>query len=189
VLFLVVVLSAGIGMGIIHSYLLVYLDDIGAPGIIMGLSLTAATLSELVMFLAAERLIARWGPARLLLFTLALSGVRLLLYSVILAPWGALLVQLLHGPTFSLMYVCGVTTANRLAPEGMEATSQGLFTAVNFGLGGVIGAVLGGLLYDWLTIFGMFRVAGAALILVPVAFAIHAQVHGELPFGASQERE
>jgi predicted MFS family arabinose efflux permease len=71
----------------------------------------------------------------------------------------------------------------------MEATSQGLFTAVNFGLGGVIGAVLGGLLYDWLTIFGMFRVAGAALILVPVAFAIHAQVHGELPFGASQERE
>ncbi len=57
-------------------------------------------------------------------------------------------VYLLHGVSYSGMWLAGVAFANRLAPPGLGATAQGLFNAVFNGLGFFGGSIFGGLLYD-----------------------------------------
>jgi PPP family 3-phenylpropionic acid transporter len=95
----------------------------------------------------------------LISIALLLFAIRALLYSLIHVPWLALLIQLLHGPTFSLMWVAGVSYADKIAPPGREATAQGLFAGVMLGIGSAAGAFVGGLLYEYAGPLIMFRLA------------------------------
>ena len=70
----------------------------------------------------------------------------------------------MHGPSFALMWSAGVACANRLAPPGMGATAQGLFSGVNFGLAGACGALAGGVLLDYVSPAAMYGCAGGGLL-------------------------
>jgi MFS transporter, PPP family, 3-phenylpropionic acid transporter len=85
---------------------------------------------------------------------------RSLAYSFISAPGWVLLIQLLHGPSFSALWVAGVSYANEIAPKGMGATAQGLFSGVLLGLSGAFGGLIGGLMYANLGAAMMFRWVG-----------------------------
>jgi PPP family 3-phenylpropionic acid transporter len=98
-------------------------------------------------------------------------AIRAFAYSLIVAPWLALLIQLLHGPTFSLMWIAGVSYADKNAPVGLEATAQGLFSGIMLGIGSAAGAFLGGVLYEHAGPVIMFRLA-ALLSLVGVGFVL-----------------
>ena len=159
IVFLVIVLVRGTGGAFTHHYLFIYMNAIGGGGLLRGLALATATVSELVAFALADRIVRRLGSRRLLLVSLVVTSVRLFLYSIIGIPELVLLPQLLHGVTFSLFLVAGVTYAQEIAAPGMGATAQSVFTSTNMGLGGIVGALLGGLLYQALGIRPMFLVA------------------------------
>jgi predicted MFS family arabinose efflux permease len=118
----------------------------------------------------------RFGPRRTILFALGATAVRLFLYSVISNPVLALAVQVMHGATFSLFLVAAVNYAKELAPPGMGATAQAVLTSTNMGAGGIIGALLGGVLYDRMGIQPMFLTAAVLLAVAFVAFAVAARV-------------
>jgi PPP family 3-phenylpropionic acid transporter len=63
-------------------------------------------------------------------------------------PVGIILVQLMSGLTFPLIWVAGVTYANEHAPVGLNATAQGIFGSVLMGFGAATGNFLGGFLID-----------------------------------------
>ncbi len=172
-LFLTIVLTNGAGGAFTHHYLFIYMNAIGSSGLLRGLALAASTVSELVVFALAHRFLRRYGSRRLLIAALAVTSVRLFLNSVITVPELVLLPQLLHGITFSLFLVAGVTYAQEIAPEGMGATAQSIFTSTNMGIGGIVGALLGGYLYELFGIQQMFLAAAlmtgaATLIFLPV---------------------
>ena len=81
------------------------------------------------------------------------------------APWLALPVQLLHGPAFSALWLAGVAYAAESAPEGAQATAQGLFSGVHMGLSSALGAFAGGWLLERSGGVAMFR-WGTATTLV-----------------------
>jgi PPP family 3-phenylpropionic acid transporter len=136
----------------------------------MGLALTCATVSELAVFAVADRLLRRWSLRQLLVAALVVLALRLVAYAASTATWQVLLIQLLHGPTFALMWVAGVTSASRLAPDGLGATAQGLFSGANFGLSGAVGGLCGGALYE---AFGGTGLYAAAALWVLVALAVY----------------
>ena len=148
------------------------MDDIGASNTLMGLALTVATISEIAFFFYSDRLLGRWGVRRLLAVSLLALSVRLVAYSLVSMPWAVLLIQLLHGPTFTLMWVAGVAYAARLAPPGMGATAQGLLSGVAFGLSAAAGALIGGLLYDAVGPFMMYRVAAIGVLVALLIFVV-----------------
>lgn len=174
VVFLVTVLAAGVGMGTVNSFLFLYLEDLGASATLMGLSLTIATLSELPVFFFSGLFIHRIGARGVLLAALGIFVVRLAIYAAFPVPGVVLAANLLHGLTFSASWVAGVTYANQIAPPGLGATMQGLFSGVMMGLGAALGALVGGLVYGaygpqfmyglmalWVTLgIGFFRWAG-----------------------------
>ena len=135
----------------------------------MGWSLVVATLSEIPLFFFSHRLLQRWGALGVLMIALGANIIRLAAFAVMPGAWAVLPINLLHGFAFSAMWAAGVTYAGDLAPAGMGATAQGLFSGVNMGLGAATGALVGGLLYDLAgprVMFGVIAVAIAAAMAV-----------------------
>jgi len=169
--FLTLVFVGGLCLSALSNFLFLYMESLGATKTLMGFSLTAATLSELPMFFFADRFLKRWGARGLLLFSMSAYVLRSLLYSFVVAPWIFLFIQLLHGATFSAMWVAVVSYASEIAPPGLDATAQGLVSATMFGIGSATGALLGGLFYQDVGGAWMFRLmAGIAFVSLILFF-------------------
>ena len=147
-LFLLLVFVGGAGQAVIHNYLFLYMNELGASKTMMGLALTVATLSELPIFFFADRLLTRWSAKGLFVFGTLMYVTRALALSYIQLPWMVLITQLLHGLTFSAMWVAGVSYANEISPPGLGATAQGLLSGIFMGIATAFGAFLGGILYQ-----------------------------------------
>ena len=171
-LFLFVAFIGGAGLGFVHHFLFLYMGDIGASQSTMGWALTTATLSELIFFFYTDRWLRRWGVRPLLIVAMLATAFRLLAYSATDAPYLVLVIQFLHGPSFAMMWTAGVSYAGRLAPPGLGATAQGLFTGVNFGLAGGTGALVGGYLYEHWGSAAMYRWAGIAVLAGLLLFIV-----------------
>ncbi len=169
-LFLLIVFVSGVGLAATNVFLFLYMGQLGASETLMGLALTSATISELPFLFYTHRLIRRWGARGLLLFGMAAYVVRAALYSVVSVPWPVLLIQLLHGPTFSAIWVAGVSYADEIAPEGLGTTAQGIFSATFMGLGSAVGALFTGFLYQFLGVDWMFRIVAITVAVATVSF-------------------
>ena len=154
--FLAIAFVSGVAYGSVGNYLFLFLTSLGASITLMGLSLTIATVSELSIYLISGWLFQRWNRRTLFIFGLAAYVVRLAAYAVAPAPWAVLLIQLLHGLTFGIIWTAGVAYADEIAPPGLGATAQGTFSAMMMGLGSATGAMLAGLLIDAFGYHGMY---------------------------------
>jgi PPP family 3-phenylpropionic acid transporter len=171
-LFLFTAFVSGMCMGMLSNYLFIYMEELGVSKTMMGLALTFATISELPILYFSDRLLARWNARGLILVSLAAYIVRALAYTLVTAPWMFLLVQLLHGLTFSAMWVAGVAYSDSITPEGLGATAQSVFSTAFLGLGGIAGALVGGVIYDDLGAEAIFRFAALAAFVGLVSFAL-----------------
>lgn len=163
--FLALAFLCGLSMSAISSFMFLRLEELHASRLLMGISLTAATLSELPVLYASDRLLRRFGESGVLLIGLGLYGLRLLLLGWLPAPSLVLGLQLLHGLTFSATWAAGVTLADRLAPPGISATAQGLFSGFYLGLGAATGSFLAGLLAQAVGLPSMFLISGVFVCL------------------------
>jgi MFS family permease len=155
-------------LGIVDIYLFLRLDEIGTSKALMGFTLTLGTASEIVIFFFTDQLLKRLGTSRLLKIAVGALSLQLIGYSFLTVPWVAPLIQILHGPSFAGMWVAGVTIANKRSPEGMGATTQGLFSSVLFGLGASVGTLIGGYLFDVIGTALTFRLAGMWVFMILV---------------------
>lgn len=179
----------GIGMSFTNNFLFLYLKRLGAGQALMGYALGVASLSELPAFFFADQLLRRWGARGLLIAALVAQVVRMFGYAFMPTPEFALLIALLHGLTFSAMWVAAISYANQHAPPGLGATVQGLLAAVSMSLAGIVGALIGGLLFDGIGPAAMFGWAAVAVLLglLFFVFANRTTSTGELPQGVLSE--
>lgn len=173
--FLSCVFLGGVGLAVSNNFFLLRLTELGATTTIVGLALTVATVSELPITFLGQQLLERFATSRLLLLALGLLALRLLLYSVFGSPLLVLSVQLLHGFTFSVIWIAGVAYANEYAPAGKRATAQSLFSAVLMGLGSVVGSLSGGFLFDLLGSVGMFATMSVLVLLGAITLFLSLQ--------------
>jgi len=171
-LFLVMVFIAGIGNATINNYLFVYMQSLGASNTLMGFALTVSTLSEIPAMFFSDRLLRRFGARGMLLIAMTTIGLRLICYSLTTQPWVVLVIQLCHGLTFAAIYIAGVHFADQVAPPGMKATTQGMFSGTLMGFGAAAGGLLGGILLDSFTPGGMYGITGALVLVGLVAFLL-----------------
>jgi MFS transporter, PPP family, 3-phenylpropionic acid transporter len=145
---------------------------LGASKTLMGLALTTSTLSEVPAMFFSDRLLSRFGPRGMLVIAMTAIGLRLLLFSLAARPWVVLLIQLMHGLTFAAIFTAGVYYADLIAPPGMGATTQGMFSVTLYGFGSAAGGMLGGLLLDRFSPGGMYGLIGGLVLAGLIAFLL-----------------
>lgn len=161
-LFLGIALVAGLGMASVNTYQFTYMAELGASESIMGLSLFISTFfSEVPVMFFGNLLLNRFKAQGLLVLGTGVVGARLLLYAAFNSPEAILVLQILHGLTFPIIWIAGVSYAHENAPPALSATAQGLFGAAVFGIGSGLGAFLGGIFMSTLGGRGLYFIFGA----------------------------
>lgn len=104
-------------------------------------------LAEIVLFRVAHRLRAR--AEILLLWSLLAAALRFLLLAGFLQYFAvAVVAQLLHAGTFALHHLACQKLLLQYFPAAWQARAQALYTMFAFGLGGSLGTILAGALWD-----------------------------------------
>jgi PPP family 3-phenylpropionic acid transporter len=145
--FLAMAFLGGTGLGAVNAYVPLQLDDLGARRLV-GVALLVGVISEPPFMFAAGRLLRRYGVVQAFVAAYVFYAGRALALALVDVPWLVVALQLGHGPAYAVSWVAGVTLARRLAPEGLSATAQALFTSTSIGLGGFAGNVVGGALFS-----------------------------------------
>jgi len=172
VLFLATTFVCGMALMSINAYLGAYMAELGMKKSAIGFALGLATISELPMLFFADRLLIRFKPHGLLILSMIATIVRLFLYAVFHTETGVLVFQLVNGFTFAALWVAGVSYVNQIAPPGLSATAQGVFSATVFGFGAAGGGFLGGILLERVGGPLMYAIFGALLLIALIVYVI-----------------
>jgi PPP family 3-phenylpropionic acid transporter len=153
---------AWVSYGPYGTFYTIHLERLGFSRAFAGAAWALAAGSELVVMLLWPRMCARATPRTWLIVGLTAHPVRWLLSSVAHDPLFLLAIQLTHAFTFGVFYLAAVQSVERLVPDGLRTTAQGVFAAVTFGVGGLVGNGLGGVLYE---VIGMSALYIAAAVV------------------------
>jgi len=150
--------------GAFNGFYTIFLRHYGYPERLISLYWAAGVVAEIGLFWLSPRILARVPLDRLLVLSIGITVVR---WAVVAAvpesvAWNAV-AQLSHAACFGLFQACSVVLAARFAPPGAAGRSQALLAAAGSGVGGIVGSLVAGALYE--------RVSPAAAFLGGVAFA------------------
>jgi PPP family 3-phenylpropionic acid transporter len=172
VLFLVSVLLISMTLSAANAFLSIYLDEIGTNESSIGLAWAISSLSEIPIMLFSAYIVRKVGSSGLLKIAFFAFIVRWLLLSLIRTPLLALIVQVLHGITFGGYLIGSVTYINDRAVEGIRTTALAIFNLIGFGVGSILGSLLGGFVVEaggtvWLfRMLSLVALAGFSVFLL-----------------------
>jgi hypothetical protein len=150
--FTVIVFLSGCSGSLIDTFLNVYLNTQGAPGVLMGTARMLTCAAEVPFFQVAPRILKVLGVSGSIAAAQVAYLLRFLWYVNLktiasLGPWGfwaVLPIELLHGLTFAVNWSAITAHCSRVAPLGMAGSTQQLISTVHWGLAAGVGAAVGG---------------------------------------------
>lgn len=175
----------GAAMGLVERLLFIYVVEVlDGSYTLCGATVFFTVLMEIPIFARASSCITAVGHDAMFCMALACYLPRVIGYTMLTTrtKYFLLLLEMLHGPTYGLMFAAAVDRAARLAPPGYAATYQTLQNATRACLGAGLGATLGG--YFWTDLCdrqkrrpncrqGAVRVFRVAAVIVTAVLFLH----------------
>ncbi len=149
----------GIANSALNNFLGIYILELGGSEALIGMAVALGVVSELPVMFFSAGLLRRFSSRVLVGAGFLFLGLRMLLYGVMPSADWILPISLLHGLTYAMFWIGGVSYASELAPKYFTSTAQGLLTAT-FQAAGVIAGPVNGGLFDLLGSGGLFRASG-----------------------------
>ncbi|EAQ63596.1 probable MFS metabolite transporter [Marinomonas sp. MED121] len=148
-----------------NVFFAVHLTNAGFSGDQVGLLIAFGVLVEIFVFLFLGNLFTRFNVVYLIAFCFLCGVAR---WSLIAwyadSVWIALFTQLLHCITFATFHMVSIAQINRLFPEQFAAQGQAMYSGFAIGLGGGVGMVGAGYLWDWFG--GQWTFTAASIVSV-----------------------
>ncbi|KAI8911516.1 major facilitator superfamily domain-containing protein [Gorgonomyces haynaldii] len=173
----------GMVLAILANFLFIYLSTTWKlSSTLIGFTTPFSIFFELIVFFNSNWFLEKWGTTNMILVSHALLFLRLVLYIILPSlldtrwNWIALPLELLHGAIFGLYWAAGMQFVQEIAPPPFKSTYVGFLNTVNNNLGGALGTIVGGLIYERL---GYGYLFGFCLVLVTISlglFAISKQI-------------
>lgn len=147
-----------------YGFFSLYLEQHGYGRAATGMIWSLGVIAEIGVFAYAHRLLARFGVRTILLASLLLAALRWLMIGFGVDSLAVLVVaQCLHAGSFGSFHAAGIEFLRRHFGAAQQGQGQALYAAVSFGLGGALGALASGLLWELGARLGFVVAALAAL--------------------------
>lgn len=153
------------------SFVSITMKSMGGSESLIGIAWSIGAIVELPIMLYSDRLLRRFGAPRLMMLGFAMYAMRMVLYAIMPHPAWVLGINLLNAVSFVPFWIGAVSYANKLAPDHIKATGQGMLAALS-GLSNMVGGVLGGVLFDQIGPSGLFLVMAGSCLLALLIFSI-----------------
>lgn len=148
-LFLALAASNQFAHGPLNVFFTLYLQDLGYSAVIAGRLWAIGVLAEVALFFALPALMPRLDLRLLFTGSLAIAALRWLGTAYVAdALWALVLLQLAHGLTFGAIHAVCIEFMRRAFAGPFSGRGMALYSSVVFGIGGALGALVSGLLWE-----------------------------------------
>ena len=148
-------LAYSLGVSFFYTFYPVYFESIGGDSSYIGMLIFTCTVAEIPFLLIIDRILKKFGIIKLLVAAAVVSALRWLFLYFLTNPVLIILVNLLHGFSFSSFTYCIVTYINENVPKSLRATGQTFNTTISAFFSKVVFSFLGGAASD---IFGANKI-------------------------------
>ena len=158
----------------IFVYLAPIIKSVGGNSTDLGYTLFFNALSEAPIFFAAKYFLEKYKTNSLLLFSAFFYLLRFIIAAAATSPVYFLFFGMLQSLSFGVFLVAVRYYVKLVAPAALKTTAQSVALMSAFGVGGIVGSLLGGYLIDTYSIAFMFKVGitfAAAAVLI-LAFVV-----------------
>lgn len=143
-------------LGFYYTYFPIYFKQLGGSSSLLGWAYFISAISEVPFLLYADRILKKIGTRYALLGATLVAAIRWLLIFFATKTYVFLLLQLLHGLIFIVLYYSMATYINQEVPKELKASGQTMNNLIGMGISRITGSLLGGFLSDIYGIKTMF---------------------------------
>lgn len=144
-----------IGYRALQTFYPILLSQKGGDNKALGISLFIMAASEVPVLFLSKRLLNKYKDTSLITVSMFFFLIRIFLHAVIPSVEGLVLLQATQSLSFGLFLPASVHYVNRLAPIGLSSTFLTIASSCYFGIGGILGSFIGGILVDKAGIYFM----------------------------------
>ncbi len=132
-----------------YIYYVRYLKLYGFSHAEIGFLISLGVLAEILIFLVMRRLYTRFSYRKLIIIALSLTTLRWLITATYPTEFSIMLgSQLLHAASFGIMHVVCIELIHQYFVGPHQGRGQALYSSMSFGVGGVIGSLYSGYLWQ-----------------------------------------
>jgi predicted MFS family arabinose efflux permease len=146
--FLVAALLVWTGFNAAWNFIGPRIEDQGGGPFLIGLGTAVGGLIEVPMMRSSSRFQRRFGLRLVYVVGCAVYGMTFLLWGAVSDPTILSLLAVFEGIGFSLLFTTSVVVVGRLLPRSLYSTGNSVGQMVAFGIGPILGAGLGGVVYQ-----------------------------------------
>ncbi|MCU0598163.1 MAG: MFS transporter [Desulfobacterales bacterium] len=147
--------------GTYYGFFSIHLENMGYSAIFIGLSWAIASIAEIGVMVASEKIFKRFSYESILLFSFVMAGMRWIAMSFAVSPWTILLTQVLHAATYGAFHMSSILYMDKLTPGGLKTLGQAINNAVTYGFGIMAGFLLNGFFFEIIGAQKLFAISSA----------------------------
>lgn len=157
-----------------YTFYSIYLKQFAYSSTTLGWLWALGVISEIILFLFMQRLMPKYGPRLLMIAALLLTSIRWLMIGFFVENLSMMIVaQCLHAASFGLYHAVAIELFHRNFKGKLQGRGQALYSAVSFGAGGAIGALISGAYWDVYSpqiIFSVASLVSFVALLIALKF-------------------
>ncbi len=137
-----------VSFGPYYGFFALYLRDLDYSGLAVGLLISIGVVAEVIAFIYMGTLFKYCSLKALLVFSIAITGVRWLLMPIVAeSVWFLSIIQLSHAASFAIYHSASMQFISSHFNQAQQSRGQGIYLGGVYGIGGVIGAYITGLMW------------------------------------------
>jgi PPP family 3-phenylpropionic acid transporter len=149
-----------------NAFYSIHLVEAGYSKKVVGWLWALGVISEIILFIRLPRLMRAFSLNQILMASFGCAILRFLLIA-----WGVqslavmLLAQLMHAVTFGAYHSAGVALMHQIFRGRNQARGQALYTSLGYGMGGTLGTLMAGYIWESAGAQVTFTIAAVAALL------------------------
>ncbi len=156
--------------GTYYTFYTLYMESFGYGKGLIGMLWAVGVGVEVGVFIVMSCWMARFGERNLLLASLFLAAVRWIVIALFPESlWLMFVAQSFHAASFGIIHAVSIHMVHDLFRGKLQGRGQALYSSISFGAGGVVGSMLGGVVW---TTTGSSSIFLFSALLTAFAFVV-----------------